>query len=386
MTKNHKHDDKEEKDVRPKRWIGCPIEEEYFGVEDRKKTKMHRKMITAKDRSKYKKTDRDKQDVHDKDAADKMDRGNLLRGRILSIMSQGIVVQTSDGKSWDCLLRGILKKDKTQTKNLITVGDFVLFEKTSDTEGAIAYVEPRKSTLSRADNLLHRKEQLIAANIDQVLITASVVDPTLKPSLLDRYIIAARKGGMDPVIVINKIDLLADHEQEKFMYNEVLSAYALAGIPVISLSIKTGEGLDDLRNAMKDKVSVFSGQSGVGKTSLINLITGLDLRVGKTVERTKKGSHTTTSAQLIPLEFGGWCIDTPGIKSFGVWDLKREEIEGYFTEIHDIGVNCKYQDCSHMHEANCAVIEALEEGKISLIRYQSYYALIDSISQSHIKR
>jgi ribosome biogenesis GTPase len=247
--------------------------------------------------------------------------------------------------------------------------------------------------LSRADNLSRRKEQVIAANIDQVLITVSVVDPPIKPPLVDRYIIAARKGGMEPVIVLNKIDLLKSETKDPILvaveneiYEEFLVAYAQADIPIVSVSVETGEGLERLREVMKGKASVFSGQSGVGKSSLINAITGLDLRVGETVEKTKKGSHTTTTAQLVPLEFGGWCIDTPGIKSFGVWDLKKEEIEKYFSEIHAIGLKCKFLDCTHTHEAQCAVIEALEQEEIPPMRYESYQALIDSLSEKHVRR
>jgi ribosome biogenesis GTPase len=199
---------------------------------------------------------------------------------------------------------------------------------------------------------------------------------------------------MEPVIVINKIDLLDNPSeeqkvfvaQEKTLFEEFLEAYKTVGIPVIAVSAATGAGLEELRQVMTDKASVFSGQSGVGKSSLINLITGLDLRVGETVEKTKKGSHTTTTTQLIPLSFGGLCIDTPGIKSFGVWDLKRDEIEAYFSEIHECGLVCKFPDCTHSHEEGCAVIPAVETGNISLMRYQSYEALIESVEEKHLRR
>jgi ribosome biogenesis GTPase len=137
---------------------------------------------------------------------------------------------------------------------------------------------------------------------------------------------------------------------------------------------------------MQGKTSVFSGQSGVGKSSLINRMTGLDLRVGVTVDRTKKGSHTTSITQLIPLEFGGWCVDTPGIKSFGVWDLEKDEVEGYFPEIHDCGLNCKFPDCTHTHEEDCAVQQAVEEERISFIRFFSYQALMESVKEKHVRR
>ena len=356
----------------PKRWVKCDVEEQYFG-DERKRGKMERKMAKAKDRSKYKKTDQAKieRETVRQDEQRQALSESLLRGRVISVTPQGFCVE-HEGSRWTCTLRGALKKEKNLSKNLVTIGDFVRFEKISDHEGQIAYVEPRHSLLSRADNLSRRKEQLIAANIDQVLITVSVVSPPLKPPIVDRYIIAARKGGMEPVIVVNKIDLLNDPsfdpdflEDENALFQEFLGAYLKAKIPVVCVSASTGEGMEDLKQAMHNKASVFSGQSGVGKSSLINMVAGLDLRTGTIVEKTKKGAHTTTTAQLLPLEFGGWCIDTPGIKSFGIWDLKKDEVEMYFPEIQNLGVNCKYPDCSHQQEQGCAVLEAVEKGELS---------------------
>lgn len=371
----------------PKRWIGCDIEADYFG-DERKVGKQDRKHAAAKDRSKYKKTDQRKL-VKERDF--KVDKEHLERGRVLSIASQGIIVDV-DGEQLLCTLRGVLKKDKTEAKNLVTVGDFVLLERSSAGEGLIAHVEPRASVLSRAENLSRRKSQLIAANIDQVIITVAVVSPPLKPGLVDRYIIAAQKGGMAPVIVVNKIDLLEScedevlRETEKEIYSEMLTAYQAAGIPIIAVSTLTGVGIDRLQAAMAGKASVFSGQSGVGKSSLINTITGHTLRVGGMVGKTKKGSHTTSTAQLLPLACGGWCIDTPGIKSFGVWDLDKEEIEQYFPEIFTCGHACRYPDCSHMGEEECAVVAAAEKGEISYLRYASYVSLMQSFSEEHYRR
>ncbi|MBA3817243.1 MAG: ribosome small subunit-dependent GTPase A [Parachlamydiaceae bacterium] len=371
----------------PKRWVKCSTEEEYFG-DERKSSKAERKRVKAKDRSKYKKTDVKKQEQQ----VQVFDPKALERGRVLSIASQGIYVQVGE-EIILCTLRGLLKKDKTQFKNLVTVGDFVFLERDIGGHGLIAQVETRRTVLSRAENLSRRKEQLIASNIDQVIIVVSVVSPPLKPSLVDRYIIAAQKGGMEPVVVVNKIDLLETStesdptlEEEKQLYIAFLKAYQEAGIRVIPLSAVTKEGLEDLKLAMKDKASVFSGQSGVGKSSLINMMTGKNLRVGGMVDKTNKGTHTTTTAQLLPLEFGGWCIDTPGIKSFGVWHLDQEEIKAYFPEIFEYGRNCRYPDCSHLSEESCAVIKAVEEGKISILRYTSYFALMESVANAHFRR
>lgn len=374
---------REDKGDKSRRWVGCDVEEHYLG-DRRKEGKQERKRVTDRDRSKYKKTDQGKHQEPFNAAA--LEQQGLKRGRVISIVSQGIIV-VDQNREWLCELRGILKKEKTLQKNLVAVGDYVWFEELGSGEGAIAAVEPRTTILSRADNLSRRKEQIIATNIDQVLITVSVIDPQLKPPLIDRYIIATRKGGMQPVVVINKVELLEEGtEEDRDVYEECLQAYANVQIPVVSVSAVTGEGLDELRAHMKGKSSVFSGQSGVGKTSLINATTGLDLRVGETVARTKKGSHTTTAASLIPLAFGGWCVDTPGIKSFGIWDIEISELEQYFDEIYAVGQNCAFADCTHSHEIDCAVKDAVEKGEISLIRFMSYQTLMLTISDDHSRR
>lgn len=375
--------------MKSKRWIGCQVEADYLG-EDRKSGKKQRKIASAKDRSKYKKTDRDK--VLKKEEPTETTHPHLLKGRILSITPQGMIVDY-ENQTIVCTLRGILKKEKSQLKNLATVGDLVYFEKSQEGTGSIHQIAERKSVLSRADNLSRRKEQLIAANIDLVIITTSVVSPALKPPLIDRYIIATQKGGMTPVIVVNKIDLLEDDsidpailEKERELYTEFLEAYRRAGLCVLGASVVSGEGITLLQEIMKDKASVFSGQSGVGKSSLINAATGLQLRTGGVVEKTGKGAHTTTTANLLRLPFGGWCIDTPGIKSFGLWALMKDEIEPHYSEIHEAGRECKFPNCTHLHEHDCAVVAAVKEGKIPLLRYQSYQSLMETIAQEHLRR
>lgn len=363
-------------------------EEKFGGIRENRK---ERKRLVAKDRSKFKKTDRKKyQEGIKHELQTKLQKKELLSGRVLSITSQGAVVDI-DGRCLICSLRGVLKKEKTKAKNLVTVGDFVKVEEGGGQEGTIEDVEPRKSVLSRADSLSRRKEQLIAANIDQVLITMSVVSPLLKPPLIDRYIIATKKGNMDPVVIVNKIDLLRkegseESENQLILLQMCREEYLKEGIPFIEVSASTGEGLDALREIMKDKASVFSGQSGTGKSSLINSVTGLNLAVSETVKKTNKGSHTTTTAQLIPLEFGGWCVDTPGIKSFGIWDLKPEELRNYFSEIEELGRQCKYLDCLHLHEKGCAVIEALEKEELPFLRYDSYRNLMETAIEMHKRR
>lgn len=294
----------------------------------------------------------------------------LRRGRVLAISPDGALV-SADGKEHRCSLRGVLKRKKTRDKNLLVVGDFVLFE-----GDVIEQVCDRFSLLSRQEHLTRRKKQLIAANIDQVLITASVKKPHLKPALIDRYLIATYKGNMEPVIVINKVDLVEDKEA----LDAIKALYEDLGIPVILTSIETGEGLDELKEQMRNVSSVFSGQSGVGKSSLINEMLGLDLAVGEVVAKTEKGAHTTSQAELIPLDCGGFCIDTPGIRSFGVWDIQREDLVNHFPEIAEVGLSCRFPNCSHTHEPDCAVKQAVENEEISIIRFESYLKLLQDVA------
>lgn len=359
--------------------------EEDYGFHDRKEHRKERKRLSQKDRSKFKKTDQKKR--RESIATPSSLPTHLLRGRILSISPEGILVD-AQGVCFHCSLKGALKKETGQIKNLIAVGDFVHFETEPSQQGVIVSIEERYSILSRESPLARMKQQLIAVNIDQVLITASVLLPPLKPHLIDRYIIAAQKGNMQPMIVINKIDYFAhppkhvpsvEIQNEKKLYNQLVQIYRDLEIPLFLVSTVSGEGIEELKKAMQKKSSVFSGQSGTGKSSLINALTGNELETRQIVHKTKKGAHTTTTAQLLPIEGGGFCIDTPGIKSFGVWDLKKEEIQKYFSEIAHHAQECKYLDCTHLNEPDCRVKKALEENEISHLRFESYCALMTSL-------
>lgn len=338
------------------------FEEEFHG-KDRKQWRKERRHAQATDRSQFKKTDAAKKEEVKIDPTWK-------RGRIVFISGETIWVE-SDGQRFPTSLKGLLKKQKMEAKNILAVGDLVRF--TEDL--AIAYVEERYSVLARTD-ISGKKEQLIAVNVDQAIITVSVVNPPLKPALVDRYLIAAEKGNIHPIIVLNKIDLLDDASpEEQKRYQEFLSAYEKLGFPILSISTTQKLGLDALRALMKDKTSVFSGQSGVGKSSVINAAYGLQLKTGELAQKTSKGTHTTTVSELISLPGGGFCVDTPGVRSFGIWKLKKEDVMAHF---HDLaGLNCKFLDCQHISEPDCGVLKALEEGKLSSLRYESYRTLLD---------
>ncbi len=355
--------------------------EEEFHSKEKKLFRKERKRAIDRDRSKYKKTDQDQ--LKKKKIPPSGKEG--VEGRILAIHPDGTRVE-HEGKIYLCGLKGTLKKEKNRSKNIIAVGDLVRFEQRGQDEGLIISVEPRRSILSRADNLHRRKEQLIAANIDQVIITASVHQPSLKPSLIDRYIIAAKKGNMEPVIVVNKIDSLQKETEEDTILQECETTYNNLGVPFLLVSTFTKLGIDKLKKLMQNKSSVFSGQSGVGKSSLINAVTGLNLKTKDVVYKTLKGSHTTTTTQLIPLLEGGFCIDTPGIKSFGIWELETSEIQQYFSEIALASHRCKFPNCSHQTEFGCAVKEDVESKKISPVRFASYRALIETTQTKHRNR
>jgi ribosome biogenesis GTPase len=358
-------------------------EEDYFS--DRKLYRMERKLASRLDRSKYKKTDQKKKKVEEPIEA----QAGQKSGLVLCVKPQEIVV-SSDGTLFTCSIRGVLKKEKTQHKNLVVVGDRVVFEDLGKNFGMIVQVKERKTALSRAEHLEQQKEQLIAANVDQVFITVSVVDPLLRVPIIDRYVIAAIKGNISPIIVCNKIDLLQRDDpsvdEQKAILEECLRIYPKMGIPFLPVSCETRENIDMLIHYMKDKISVFSGQSGTGKSSLINATAGFSLKVGETVQSSKKGAHTTSFAQLLELPFGGCIVDTPGIKSFGIWNIQKEELRPFFVDIAEAGLRCRFLDCYHRGEAGCAIVDAIEKGEVSPLRYESYLNILSSIEEEHFRR
>lgn len=361
-------------------------EESDFFSDALKLSRQERKLASRTDRSKYKKTDQAK--LKKTEELQLPADSNLKKGLVLSTHGQEITVE-AEGERFLCTLRGFLKKDRARLKNLLIVGDAVLF----DEQNTITTILERKSVLSRADHLSQKKEHLIAANVDQVLITVSLVDPPLRLPLIDRYLIAAQKGALDAIIICNKIDLLdedayttEERAKELYLLETCKKIYPQIGVPFLEVSAKSGQGIAEVIEKMKDRISVFSGQSGSGKSSLINATCGLDLKVGKTVESSRKGAHTTSFAELLKLPFGGFVVDTPGIKSFGIWKITRDDVRTLFFEIAECGKNCKFQDCLHQGELGCAIPQAMEEGKVSPFRYESYLNLLASIAEEHLRR
>ncbi len=299
-----------------------------------------------------------------------VDQKECLVGRVLRVHGLVSVVQTDDGRHFRCATRRLLKTLATDERGVVVTGDRVWIRPAPGDEGFIERVEPRHGLLTRASR---KREHVLVANVDQVVIVVALAQPDLKPHLIDRYLASAEQGGIKPIICLNKVDLVDPVEAQP-----LVGAYSQLGIPTLLTSAETGAGIEQLRLRLKDRQSVFSGQSGVGKSSLLNAIQpGLGLVVRAVSEVNDKGRHTTTTAELIRLETGGWVVDTPGIRQFALWNIRPEEVEGFFVEFRPFVPLCGFPDCTHTHEQRCAVKDAVERGFISDRRYFSYLGLIE---------
>jgi ribosome biogenesis GTPase len=299
-----------------------------------------------------------------------VDLETCLPGRVVRIHGLVSIVLTDDGHEVACHVRRLLKTLAIDDRNVITVGDRVWFRPGSGdgAEGLIEKIDPRQGTITRG---YRRHKHVLVANVDQVLIVSALAEPALKLPLIDRYLISAETGGVRPVIVLNKADLVAPA-----LYQWVLGLYSQLGYETILTSAADGRGIDRLRTLVATGTTAFSGQSGVGKSSLLNAIQpGLNLRVREVSDWTFKGKHTTSTAELIRLESGGYVVDTPGLRQFELWGVDPGALEGHFIEFRPYIPLCKFPDCSHTHEAGCAVKDAVHWGQIHSGRYESYLKL-----------
>jgi ribosome biogenesis GTPase len=291
-----------------------------------------------------------------------------LQGRVLRVHGLTSVVQADDGRQYRCAVRRLLRTLVTEARNIVTTGDRVWFRPAPNDEGLIERVEPRHGLLTRASR---GREHVMVANVDQVVIVVSLVEPDLKPHLIDRYLVSAEQGNIAPIICLNKADRV-----DPVAYQPLIGFYSQLGIPTLLTSARTGEGTARLRELLTGRQTVFAGQSGVGKSSLLNAIQpGLGLRVREVSEATQKGRHTTSTAQLLQLDFGGWVVDTPGIRQFQLWNILPEELEGFFPEFRPFVPLCAYPDCTHTHEDRCAIKNAVARRLLSARRYTSYLGL-----------
>jgi ribosome biogenesis GTPase len=280
------------------------------------------------------------------------------------------MVRSDDGRVHGCHVRRLLKSFEIEGRNVVAVGDWVWYRPGTAPggDGLIEKVESRRGVITRG---YRHRQHVIAANVDQVLIVSAFDEPSLKPNLIDRYLVSAEVGGVRPIIVLNKSDLvdLAKHQW-------VIGLYVQLGYETIVTSVAEGRGVDRLRALLTSGVTAVTGQSGVGKSSLLNAIQPeLNLKVRGVSEWTSKGKHTTTTAELIELEAGGFVVDTPGLRQFELWGIAPQELGGHFIEFRPFIPFCRFPDCSHTHEGDCAVKEALYHGQLHAGRYESYVKL-----------
>ena len=303
---------------------------------------------------------------------------NEVLGKIVRSTGSWNTVRLEDGTHLECKLRGHFRKQGLRTTNPVAVGDFVdiILE---DDKGVITNIHDRKNYIIRKSVNLSKEVHVIAANMDQALIVATVAMPRTSFGFIDRFLCVAEAYGIDATVVFNKLDLV-DNEELEMLLSDYATTYQKAGYRVHQVSAKSGDGIDNLKEHLKDKTTLVFGHSGVGKSTLLNAVqTGLDLRTGEISETHSKGTHTTTFAEMFQLDFGGFVIDTPGVKEFGMVNMTKDELYHYFPDIFKTSDACKFGNCVHLNEPGCNVKQEVESGIISDSRYSSYISIMATL-------
>lgn len=295
------------------------------------------------------------------------------------------VVKTEPGKTMNARIKGIFKIDGITSTNPIAVGDEVTIEMENETEQTVTIIDinERRNYIARTTPHHNFQRHIVASNLDQLLLFATLKEPRTSQGFIDRFLIAAEAFHVPPVIVFNKCDLYRKKELRKF--NELKEIYSAIGYTVLLTSIEQNIGVEELRDALKNKVTLLAGHSGVGKSTFINAIfPEINLRTQDVSGWSGKGMHTTTFAEMFDLPFGGKIIDTPGIREFGITDIPKEELSHYFPEMRKHLHECQFNNCIHINEPGCAIKRIVEngEGDIAMERYVSYYNILESINSS----
>ena len=309
-----------------------------------------------------------------------------MHGLVIKNTGSWYVVKTDEGTEINCKIKGNFRLKGIRTTNPIAVGDLVTILPNADGTAFITGIDSRKNYIIRRSSNLSKEAHIIAANVDQALLIVTLAHPITSTTFVDRFLATAEAYRIPAVIVVNKIDLLSDEEDLEYL--EAWSyLYKSIGYTVLHVSAQTGEGIDALNKLLNGKVSLLSGNSGVGKSTIINrIMPNLNLRTAEISTTHDTGMHTTTFSEMFPLPHGGYLIDTPGVKGFGTIDFDRHEVAHFFPEIFDISQDCRFGNCTHTHEPGCAVLSALEESRIAQSRYNSYLSILEDSADDKYRK
>jgi len=298
-----------------------------------------------------------------------------VKGLVYKSTGSWYQVKSDEGKFYQCRIKGKLRLSGIRSTSPVAVGDRVGFDLDDGALGVIHTIDQRENYLVRKSVNLSKQLHIIGANIDLVFLVITLKNPETFTTFIDRFLVSAAAFGIETVLLFNKMDQYTEEELERV--NELKGLYTSIGYQSVLCSTKSDQGMSELRNLMKDNTSIFSGHSGVGKSTLINTVAPeLRLKIGEISGQHGQGQHTTTFAEMFDLSFGGRIIDSPGIRGFGIADINKEEIARYFKEFFKASENCKFNNCQHLSEPGCAVKSELEKGTIAESRYQSYLSMV----------
>lgn len=308
-----------------------------------------------------------------------------MNGRVIKNTGSWYVVRTDDCKDYNCKVKGNFRIKGIRTTNPVAVGDIVDITVNADGTAFIVKIAPRTNYIIRRASNLSKESHIIAANLDRALLVVSLTEPATSTTFIDRFLATSEAYQVPVTIVINKTDLYTDELAE--YYEAIKYLYESIGYEVLGVSATTGDGVDRVRDVISKGITLFSGNSGVGKSSLINaLIPGLELRTANVSTSHHTGMHTTTFSEMFAIGTDAYIIDTPGVKGFGTIDFDVNEVSHFFPEIFRISANCRYGNCTHTHEPGCAVLKAVDESLISQSRYASYLSILEDGTEGKYRK